>query len=347
MLSIPSLLTARSKNLNKNESEISIYTNEVTISGALVEPAEKKSEALVIMISGSGPQDRDETLEGFGVFGVIADHLSSEGIASCRYDDRGVGGSTGDFVNSTIDDLTEDVEGIMDYYLSNGYKEFILLGHSQGGIIAGKVAAQNDIVTGVILMASTGVPLADIVLSQVRLESTNSRIQRSLVESEVFAHNLLMRSIRTGSGVNKALEVFEESVKKKLESEQVGDPSEIQKMAKDITEEHRVVYSLPSLASFLYYDPIEDLEKLKVPVLALFGGNDQQVTIEQNKDRMEGALIEAGVDYQAKTFEFANHLFQKSQTGLRNEYIKLEKRFVEGFEAEISKWILSLKPKSF
>ena len=107
------------KNLQNQEPEsidLVIQVGNVSIGGTLVIPFNQKTASLVIMSSGSGPQDRDETLEGFKIFKVIADHLASKGIASFRYDDRGVGESTGDFVNSTIDDHSKDLEGIMDYF---------------------------------------------------------------------------------------------------------------------------------------------------------------------------------------------------------------------------------------
>ena len=97
---------------------------------------------------------------------------------------------------------------------------------------------------------------------------------------------------------------------------------------------------MPSLTSFLYYDPSKDFAQLKVPVLGLFGGLDYQVTISQNKDRMENALLKSGTDYHFITFEKANHFFQKATTGHREEYVKIEKKFVDNFLNEISSWVL-------
>jgi len=107
-----------------------------------------------------------------------------------------------------------------------------------------------------------------------------------------------------------------------------------------LSENLEIIYGLPSLASFLYHDPASGLSQLQIPVLGLFGGNDSQVSIEQNKDRMEGTLLQAGANYHFVVFDTANHFFQESETGLRKEYDKLDNRFVEGFTAEISSWIL-------
>ena len=104
----------------------------------------------------------------------------------------------------------------------------------------------------------------------------------------------------------------------------------------------KINYGLPALTSFAYYDPLNDLTALRIPVLSLHGGNDRQVTIEPNKDRLETALLKSGSPYRIKVFEEANHFFQPSKTGLRNEYGTLEKHFVNGFLDEISSFILHL-----
>ena len=104
-----------------------------------------------------------------------------------------------------------------------------------------------------------------------------------------------------------------------------------------------MVYGLPSLKSFVFYDPAKDLEKLNVPVLSLVGGLDAQVSIKQNKDRMENALLVAGVPYKFVVFEKANHFFQSANTGLKDEYDTLDKAFVDGFLDSISSWIKQLR----
>ena len=153
------------------EADLIILADNIKIGGTLTIPTDLKTSSLVIMLSGSGAQDRDETLEGFKIMKVIAEHLASQGIASFRYDDRGVGESTGDFVNSTIEDHSKDLENILDYFKTNKehpFTDFILFGHSQGGILAGKVAVRNESVKKVILMASPTVPLIGVVTYQVR-----------------------------------------------------------------------------------------------------------------------------------------------------------------------------------
>lgn len=122
------------------------------------------------MITGSGAQDRDETILGFKPFRLIAEHLKEQGIASFRYDDREVGSSTGSFSEATLDVLADDVTAIMDYFQFQAdelFDEFILLGHSQGGIVSIKTADKDDRVRAMVLMASTTVPLKDVINEQV------------------------------------------------------------------------------------------------------------------------------------------------------------------------------------
>lgn len=345
---------ANSKNLkvdfikeNREDIDLIIKTGETQIGGTLTIPNKLKTSSLVIMSSGSGDQDRDETLEGFKIFKVIADHLASKGIASFRYDDRGVGTSTGDFVNSTIEDHSTDLENIMDYFKSSeahAFNDFILFGHSQGGIVAAKAAVGNESVKKVILMGAPAVPLIEVVLYQVRQEHNPTIIPKSLIEDNVSAHNRLMWAIEDNKNIEDALELFQKSTKSILfelsSSEEVVDSLKIEQEAIAKTKEFKIIYALPSLTSFLYYDPSNDYKKLKVPVLGLFGGLDLQVTIDQNKDRMENALLKSGSDYHFITFENANHFFQHAITGSRDEYGTLEKKFVTDFLDEISIWII-------
>tara|TARA_R110000765_G_scaffold222003_1_gene326087 strand:+ start:13920 stop:15005 length:1086 start_codon:yes stop_codon:yes gene_type:complete len=335
-----------SNDQNSREIDLIIQADDVKIGGTLSIPTKLNASSLVIMSSGSGDQDRDETLEGFKIFKVIAFHLASKGIASFRYDDRGVGESTGDFVNSTIDDHAKDLENIMNYFKmskEHPFHDFILFGHSQGGILAGKVAAGNEAVKKVVLMAAPSVPLIEVVTYQVRQEYKGSRISKSWIEADVSAHNKLMRAIEDDKQIDEAYQLFKqttESILYEMNMENGMDSEKIKQQAMAKADEYKIVYALPSLTSFLYHDPSKDYERLKVPVLGLFVGMDYQVTIDQNKDRMENALLKSGTDYHFITFDKANHFFQKATTGQRDEYATLEKEFVDNFLDEISNWII-------
>lgn len=331
---------------SSNTVDLLITTKDVNIGGTLILPSDQRTKSLVIMSSGSGPQDRDETLFGFKIFKVLAEYLAEQGIATFRYDDRGVGSSTGDFANSTLDDLAHDVEDIMAYFKKSKnytFKAFVLFGHSQGGIVASNVAAQNPAVKQLVLMGAPAVPLGDLVLSQLRLDYAESGLSPALIEGEVSAHATLLRALYDDKNIDAALRKFKESythVLKAQSSTKSFDDAKIKQLVLERANEHKIVYALPSLASFIYHDPVEDLKALKIPVLSLVGARDAQVSIEQNKDRMENALLKAGVPYQFEVLNDANHFFQKANTGLKDEYDTLDKAFVDGFLHAISTWIL-------
>lgn len=339
-------VVAAEKQATFDEFDLVLEVNDIQVGGTLLKPKKSATNHLVIMLSGSGPQDRDETLDDFKVLGVVAEHLAKNGIPSFRFDDRGEGKSTGDFVNSTLNDHRKDVEGIMAFFKDHdkyGYDRFILLGHSQGAIVGANVAINNKEVVKLVLMGPPSVPLVDIVLYQVRQEYKGRSLDRAIIEEDVSAHNNLMWSLDQGQKLEDALDKFYHSAERILKlgaNHQESDIEQIKAMAKRKTEEFEIVYALPSLTSFLYHDTARDYERLEVPVLALFGGKDLQVTIEQNKDVLERALLKSGIKYKFKTFHDANHYFQKAETGERSEYGTLEKRFVGGFLETISTWIV-------
>lgn len=326
------------------EHELVIQHNDLIIAGTLSLPKAESTDALVILLSGSGPQDRDETLEGFKVFKALSTQLQEAGISSFRFDDRGVNDSTGNFGQSTLNDHVADVLYIIEFFKKHQkhrFRNFILLGHSQGGIVAAKVATQSDDVKKLVLMAAPSVPLIDILLYQVREEYFDKSLSPSLREAAVQAHNGLLWSINQGKDLSSALAKLEDATRNALLAQSEEAKGEkIDDLVSEITTEHKIIYALPSLTSFLYHDTAKDLDKLNIPVLALFGGKDLQVTIAQNKDVMDRALLRAGTHFEFKTFDNANHFFQAAVTGQRAEYPQLNKDFVPGFTETIAQWIL-------
>jgi uncharacterized protein len=316
------------------------------IAGTLTVPSQRKTTVLVIMISGSGPQDRDETLDGFRIFGAISSDFASKGIATFRFDDRGVNESTGNFQQSTFEDHVNDIERIIDFFKTHDkhrFDNFVLLGHSQGGIVSTRVALERNEVKKLVLMGAPSVPLIDIVLYQLRQQYTSANLDKRLIESEVSSHNRLMRAIHDGKKLKSVLIALKKSHEAILKSTLLSNSSNsllIKEKAEDMAKELEIIYALPALTSFLYHDTSQEYEQLKIPVLSLFGGMDLQVTISQNKDRMENAFLKGGVNYNFVTFNSANHYFQKARTGKRDEYAKLEKKFVDGFLDSISSWII-------
>ena len=326
--------------------DLVIQGNDVEIGGTLVYPEAVNEAPLVILISGSSAQNRDSNIFEFKIFAEIAEHLKSNGIASFRYDDRQIGESTGNFMNTTLDMLADDVDAIIDYLTTMKGKTFgdvILLGHSQGGVVAGKVAAENDKVDRLILMASTGVPLKDILRFQVKQGFGEGIHDEGDVEKEISLREEMMVAIRDGEDMEEAKQKYLEHYKsmlEKLPEEQKSGLPDIDTFVQQQVQQLAGYYSTRQTQSLLFYDPAKDLAELDIPVLVLFGGKDTQVTEEMNRAPIENALEEAGTEYQVDVLPEANHLFQDANSGQVSEYAMLDKAFVDEFLETISEWIV-------
>jgi pimeloyl-ACP methyl ester carboxylesterase len=326
--------------------ELIISNQNVEIAGTLVLPENISQPQLVIFLSGSGAQNRDSEIVGFRPFADIAEYLKSQGIASFRFDDRQIGQSTGDFSNASLSTLASDVNAIIQFLqdsVNTQFGDITLLGHSQGGILAGEVASSNFQVDKLILMASPVVSMSQILEYQVRHAYEQIELPETVIESEVSAREDLMHAIVDGEGVDQARESYENayrSVLNSLSEEQlqaVPDDREgfIGKQASLLVS----FYSTPQMKSLLFYDPLEDLSGLSIPVLVLFGGKDTQVSDELNEPAVQKVLSEAGMEFDINVIENANHLFQEARTGDVTEYASLEKEFIDGFLPLISQWI--------
>jgi hypothetical protein len=331
----------------KNETDLLIKNGEIVIGGTLTVPENEIKAPLLILSSGSGAQNRDSEIYGFKIFEIIAQHLADQGIPSFRYDDRGINKSTGNFSNATLGDLVSDVEAIISYFKVNkehSFKEFSVLGHSQGGVVAGKVAASNEDVKQLILMGSTAPSLSEILRYQVEFAYSASPVDKSLIDKEIAAREELMRAIAFNGDIESAKVNYNRSytdVLNGLPDAQRNSIPDIGSMVTTQTNQLAQLYSSPQIKSLLFYVPTEDLEMVKVPTLVLFGDKDTQVTITQNQAKIRAALEKSGSEFKIKIFENANHLFQEANTGLANEYPLLDKKFIDGFLDQLTSWILS------
>lgn len=330
-----------------NEQDYIIPNGDLVIGGTLTLPKAPVKGPLLIMISGSGVQDRDSNIFDFKIFAVLAQHLAAQGIPSFRYDDRGIGKSSGNFANATLDDLTSDVNTIISFFQNNAenrFTEFAVLGHSQGGIVAGKLAVENKAIVQLILMGSTAPGLNEILRYQAELAFLNTPVEKSLVDKELDAREALMKAVVADEGIEEAKENYKTAyinLLNNLPEIQRNSIPDISQAAENQAAQLTSIYGTPQMKSLLFYVPTNDLEKVDVPTLVLFGKKDTQVTLTQNQAGIREALEKSGTEYQIKVFEAANHLFQKANTGMVTEYPTLKKEFVDGFPDTLSNWILS------
>jgi len=321
------------------------YTEEVTfenkidknvLAGTLSLPKKEGKFPVVILISGSGAQNRDEELLGHKPFLVLADYLTKKGIAVLRFDDRGVGKSTGEFKTATTLDFAKDVQAGVAYLQTRkeiDKNKIGLVGHSEGGIIAPIVASQSKDVAFIVLLAGAGIRGDQLLLLQ------KEKIERQMGVSE----NEIQKAQQTFKGVYDSIvkssashEIIKGKVNSYLKSKlgNTMNDTQIKALAASITS--------PWMVCFLKLDPALALEKVKCPVLALNGEKDLQVPAEVNLEAIKNALAKGGNKKTTiKKLPNLNHLFQECETGSPNEYATIEQTFSPVALEEISSWILT------
>lgn len=331
--------------------EITFTSDSLVLAGTLTMPTGDGPFPAVVMITGSGPQNRDEEIFGFKPFAVIADHLTRNGIAVLRYDDRGVGASGGRFSDATTSDFSADAEAAMDYLRKQpGIREDALglLGHSEGGIAAVMVAARRKDLSFLVLLATPAISGDSLIDFQVL-----SAARRSGASQEDFGRILdiqhrVYETVRRGTGFGKLETLLVEEGKRSLS----GLPEEYRASLSnpDSMVRSRVGLQIASLKSrwfreFIMVNPADALGKVSCPVFALFGGVDQQVPPSLNRATMERAFARGGNrEVEVQTIPKANHLFLTSETGDPAEYGSMKKEFVGGFLDGISTWLRTRFP---
>lgn len=326
--------------------EIVIDNAGTVIAGTLSAPDQMPEDVpLVIMISGSGAQTRDVEIAGFPVFARLAEELQAAGIASFRFDDRQTGASSGDFAGATMDRLAADVAVIVDHFTvfhERPFTHIVLLGHSQGGIVAGRLAARDARIDRLVLMASTGMNMRRVLRHQVQTAYASFGLPETLIEEEISAREQLMFAISDEGDVAAAeaayARVYQE-VLTQLSTSQMQTVPDPAATAAQQAARLRASYASAQMQSFLYHDPTRDLEGIDVPVLMLFGDKDTQVDHALHAPLLEKVLADSNTDYRSIVIPDANHLFQVAKTGQVAEYPALEKEFNPVLTETLRDWL--------
>ena len=296
----------------------------ITLAGTLTKPASGGPFPTVLLITGSGPQNRDEELFGQKPFLVIADYLTRRGIAVLRVDDRGTGKSTGVFGTATSVDFAGDVKAGVAYLKSRDdidKKHIGLIGHSEGGLIAPMVASESKDIAFIILMAGPSLRGDQILMLQDSLISSAMGTPSESISRELQLNRQLFALEEAGSDTAK----LHADIRRALEESAGKDTSTVGKMTSEQIEAMAKQFVSPWFRFFISYDPIPTLEKVACPVLALDGSKDLQVPAEQNIRGMERAFAKSGnTRAKAMLLPGLNHLFQKAETGSPTEYAKIE-----------------------
>ncbi len=327
------------------KNELVSYPNKagkVTLAGTLTIPQGKGPFPVAIMISGSGSQDRDETLFEHKPFMLIADTLTRRGVAVLRIDDRGVGGSTGNPSTSTTDDYAGDVLAGVQFLKTrseiNG-KKIGLIGHSEGGLIAPIVATRSNDVAFIVMMAGTGLPGDEILYLQGRLIAKSLGAGNPLLDWNTKAQKRFLEIVKSEPDNARAHTKLTAAVKELVAEYPDQKPKTVELIAKTLEGQLKTLES-PWFRYFLTFDPRPTLQKVKCPVLALVGEKDLQVPPKENLSEIEKALKKGGSTHvTVKELPGLNHLFQTCQTGSPSEYAQIEESVSPLALKEIADWV--------
>jgi len=327
------------------EREVSIETptEGVTLAGTFTVPTGAGPHPAVVLVSGSGPQDRDETVMGHRPFLVLADHLTRAGVAVLRYDDRGFGKSTGDFGKASHVDFTKDALAALDWLESQSdvdAKRIGVVGHSEGGIVAPLMASQRpEGIAFIVLLAGVGVPMDQLLVRQ------GADLGRAMGQSEediakqAVSQREIMQLVKSDIDAAELEQRVRETVEKQL-SELTTEQRAAAGVTDTFAETQAKIATTPWFRQLIAYDPGPALRQVKCPVLAINGEKDLQVAADENLAGIRAAL-EAGGNKEVTTQKLSrlNHLFQHCETGTVAEYGQIEESFAPEALSMVSEWI--------
>lgn len=315
----------------------------VTLAGTLTLPEGAGPFPAVVLISGSGPQDRDEALMGHRPFFVLADYLTRRGIAVLRFDDRGVGASTGDFAAATSVDFAGDARAGVAYLATRDEVDvgrIGLAGHSEGGLIAPMVAAEESGVAFIVLMAGPGLTGEEILYAQGALINRANGTPEEAVGRNRAVQERLFAVLKEEADADTAGERLRAIMREQAEALGADERAATGDTEAAIEAQVRQLNS-PWFRYFLTYNPAPTLARVSCPVLAINGEKDLQVPAQENLRAIEAALQAGGnANYEVHELAGLNHLFQPAETGSPTEYAGIEETFSPTAMALIADWIL-------
>ncbi len=316
------------------EEEVS-YSNpaaKIQLAGTLTIPLGKGPFPAVLLMAGSGPHDRDESIAGHKPFLVLADYLTRKGIVVLRADKRGVGKSTGDYSKAVMEDFASDGEAGVAYLKTRAEvdpKKIGLVGHSEGGIEAPMAAVADSDVAFIVMMAGPGVRGDELLAEQVALIEKAGGKSQADVDKDVATQRQILALVEKDKD-DAALE-------KDLRTTMTGKEADVQ-----ISLQIKMVSS-PWFRDLVGYDPVPTLSKVKCPVLAINGEKDLQVPPETNLPLIRKALAAGGnKNFEADELPGLNHLFQTAKTGGIGEYSEIEETMSPVAMEKVASWILKV-----
>jgi uncharacterized protein len=311
----------------------------ITLAGTLTLPKSSgKKPPVVILITGSGPQDRDQSFATHKSFLVLADYLTRNGIAVLRYDDRGFGESTGNFAEGTTADFATDVLSAIDFLKTRteiDIKKIGLIGHSEGAIIAPMVANLSKDIAFIVMLAGTGTTGKEVSLTQ-------AIDYRNFPVSDEKQYEAYVKTAIEIASSEKEIEIVRGELRAFYNNSALLASLLPPNMNKDEFIENLVsTRTTPWIKYFYNYNPVSEIRKINIPAFALYGSNDTQVPPKYHLQPVKDALAASkSKKYEVVLLEGLNHLFQVSKTGRISEYAQIEQTFAPEALEKISTWIL-------
>lgn len=319
-------------------------TDNVDLAGTLTLPRNgNRKHPVVILISGSGPQNRDSLIAGHRPFLVLADHLTRQGIAVLRVDDRGTGDSDLGSLAATSENFVGDVLAGVNFLKTRKEidpKQIGLVGHSEGGMIAPMAAARSRDIAFIVLLAGLGQRGEEVISTQTELLHRASGTDPEMINSTLVLTRTVLGIVKTETDEKGIEDGVNAAIAKQLASMTESQRETFKPIAASVRA-YMPMYKLPWFHYFVTFDPAPTLKQVRVPVLALNGELDLQVAWKENLDLIAAALkVGKNKDVTIKAFPKLNHLFQTSRTGLPAEYMTIEETMSPQVLETISRWIL-------
>lgn len=321
----------------------------VMLAGTLTQPLGPGPFPAIVLVTGSGPEDRDETIFGHKPFLVIADYLARRGVAVLRYDDRGFGASTGSFDMATTLDFAKDAQAALAWL---GARKEIdrarlgIAGHSEGGLIAPIVASRDPRARFAVLLAGPGLTGEQILYLQgAAIARAGGTSEAEIASARLTNARIYAAAMAPGSDAEAAARAKAVYVEAMTAAKGLDDKARQEALAQADSLARQI--ASPWMRAFLSLDPRTYLSKLTVPTLALFGGLDLQVPPTENSEAMAKAFAEAGHTtlLTRVVLPGLNHLFQHCTTGNPAEYAGIEESFAPEALRTMGDWILALPPR--
>lgn len=329
--------------ISKNVTFINPKADSIVLAGTLTLPKNIKTPPVAILISGSGPQNRDAFLKPFNhkPFLVLSNYLTKNGIAVLRYDDRGTAASEGNFKSATSFDFALDVEAAISFLKKRNdidTSKIGLIGHSEGGLIAPIVASKNKTIAFAVLLAGTGVDGGKILQTQSRKTLELKGTPPMMLNENEKLTTIIYNAIKN----HRNIDTLKTKIRTGLNDFKTQNPMSVisPSITPTLIEQQFKILDSKWLLEFIRIEPKNYLEKVSCPILVLNGSKDVQVLPEINLPEIEKALLQSeNKDVTITELKGLNHLFQTAKTGSMEEYKTIEETFAPSALKLIADWI--------